>query len=184
MQTPIPAQSLKSNRASFANLQLPPNNFLSPGINSTSKENPRQSMKKISIDDFSTLRTTQRPGTAKATSKKQDSKFDLVCTSQSAFRIKSKLDSTAFGKASNKPKDSQVDTRRLSDSMEDTLHSDFRLGQNKIRGISPNMVIKAAKTDKEEQLEEQIKELFENEPLFNFIENVNRIQSYPVSPTP
>jgi hypothetical protein len=33
--------------------------------------------------------------------------------------------------------------------VEDTLTADFKLGQNKIKGISPNMMVQQTKTEKE-----------------------------------
>lgn len=80
----------------------------------------------------------------------------MAYTSDSGLKIKSKLSSAAFAKTGGIEEDSNFQTPRKGKQIEDTLKNDFHIRQSRVRGISPNMQVKATKTEKEEQLEKQI----------------------------
>ena len=129
-----------------SSLTLSPSMFNS---NTAKRENSVLSTERLSISskkkvqhDISTSRQSERPGTAKVI-KAPNSNFEFVCTSEACFRIKTKLNSTAFGKSTSTPM-----LLREKDNGNETLNTDFKLGQKQFRQISPNMMVKPTKTAK------------------------------------
>ncbi|CDW87413.1 UNKNOWN [Stylonychia lemnae] len=107
--------------------------------------------------------TTHKTQTIQLNSKPKDNKFDFVCTSEACFRIKKKLNSNAFGKNTKSGSIPQQ-----SDIPQGSFHNgESDIGQivNQRKQVSPNMMLKKTKTQKELKLEKKIKELFDNDPI-------------------
>jgi hypothetical protein len=89
-----------------------------------------------------------------------NNKFDFVCTSEACFRIKKKMNSTAFGK--NTASTPNILAKVNADMPSDTMGM-FQTNQR--QKVSPNMMLKKTKTAKEIKMELKIKEIFDNDPI-------------------